>query len=93
MARRRSLRPQFKAPALTGVGLWFRQIAQDLLAEVAKVPGEARAIAAANSATLRFAARHALSFTFIPRWLHDRAFQAVRRGARLHKNKHKVICH
>jgi DNA-binding transcriptional LysR family regulator len=58
-----------KPPRLTEPGLWFRQVAQDLLAEVARVPGEARAIAEANSATLRFAATHALSFTFIPRWL------------------------
>ena len=58
-----------KPPRLTEPGLWFRQVAQDLLAEVARMPGEARAIAEANSATLRFAATHALSFTFIPRWL------------------------
>jgi hypothetical protein len=45
-----------KPPRLAETGLWFRQVAQDLLAEVAKVPGEARAIAEANSATLRFAA-------------------------------------
>ncbi len=45
-----------KPPRLAETGLWYRQVAQDLLAEVAKVPGEARAIAEANSATLRFAA-------------------------------------
>ena len=65
----RSLRPRFEAPRLTETGLWFGQAAQDLLAEVARVPGEARAIAEANSATLCFAATHPLSFTFIPRWL------------------------
>jgi len=54
---------------ITETGKWFRQVAQDLLAEVARVPGEARAIAEASSATLRFAATHALSFTFMPRWL------------------------
>ncbi len=54
---------------LTETGQWFRQVAQDLLAEVARVPGKARAIAEANSATLRFAATHVLSFTFMPRWL------------------------
>jgi LysR family transcriptional regulator, hypochlorite-specific transcription factor HypT len=54
---------------LTETGQWFRKVAQDLLAEVARVPGEARAIAEAGSVTLRFAATHALSFTFMPRWL------------------------
>jgi DNA-binding transcriptional LysR family regulator len=74
MARCRSLRPLFEAPRLTETGLWFRQIAQDLLAEVARVSGEAQAIAEANSATLRFAVTHALSFIFILRWL--RALEA-----------------
>lgn len=37
---------------------------------MAGIPGEARAIAEASSTTLRFAATHALSFTFMPRWLH-----------------------
>jgi DNA-binding transcriptional LysR family regulator len=54
---------------LTEVGHWFRQVAQDLQAGVARIPGEARAIAEASSTTLRFAATHALSFTFMPRWL------------------------
>jgi LysR family transcriptional regulator, hypochlorite-specific transcription factor HypT len=54
---------------LTEVGQWFRQVAQDLQAEVARIPGEARAIAEASSTTLRFASTHALSFTFMPRWL------------------------
>ena len=54
---------------LTETGHWFRKIAQDLQAEVARIPGEARAIAEASSTTLRFAATHALSFTFMPRWL------------------------
>lgn len=55
---------------VTEVGEWFRTVAQDLQASVAGIPGEARAIAEANSTTLRFAATHALSFTFMPRWLH-----------------------
>ena len=54
---------------LTETGHWFRSIAQDLQADVARIPGEARAIAEASSATLRFAATHALSFTYLPRWL------------------------
>jgi DNA-binding transcriptional LysR family regulator len=59
---------------LTKTGQWFRQVAQDLQSAVARVPGEARAIAEASSTTLRFAATHALSFTFMPRWL--RALEA-----------------
>jgi DNA-binding transcriptional LysR family regulator len=54
---------------LTEVGQWFRKIAQDLQAEVARIPGEARAVAESHATTLRFAATHALSFTFLPRWL------------------------
>ena len=45
---------------LTEVGHWFRQVAQDLQAEVARIPGEARAIAQASSTTLRFASSPAL---------------------------------
>ncbi len=59
---------------LTEAGVWFRKAAQDLQAHVARVPGEARAVAEASSQTLRFAATHALSFTFMPRWL--RALEA-----------------
>ena len=54
---------------LTEAGQWFRGAAQDLQVQVARIPGEARAVAEANSTTLRFAATHALSFTFMPRWL------------------------
>jgi len=54
---------------LTETGEWFRTVAQELLARVARVPDEAQAIAANQSATLRFAATHALSFTFLPAWL------------------------
>ena len=56
---------------LTDAGHWFRKVAQDLQAQVVKVPGEARAIAQASSTTLRFASTHALSFTFMPRWLRE----------------------
>ncbi|MCM5680433.1 LysR substrate-binding domain-containing protein [Schlegelella sp. S2-27] len=55
---------------VTEVGEWFRTVAQDLQSRVAGIPGQARAIAEASSTTLRFAATHALSFTFMPRWLH-----------------------
>lgn len=54
---------------LTEAGLWFRTVAQDSLARTARWPDEARAIANASAATLRIAATHALSFTFLPGWL------------------------
>lgn len=54
---------------LTEVGQWFHGVAPDLLAEVARLPGAARAVAEANSKSLRFAATHALSLTFMPGWL------------------------
>ncbi|MES2686315.1 MAG: LysR family transcriptional regulator [Pseudomonadota bacterium] len=54
---------------LTETGQWFQSVAQDMLARVARVPDEARAVADAGSATLRFASTHALSFTFLPAWL------------------------
>ncbi|MES2189773.1 MAG: LysR family transcriptional regulator [Pseudomonadota bacterium] len=59
---------------LTETGLWFQGVAQDLLSQVARLPGEARAISEATSNSLRFAATHALSFTFMPGWL--RSFEA-----------------
>lgn len=55
--------------SLTEAGEWFRSVAQETLARVARMPDEARAIADATSATLRIAATHALSFTFLPHWL------------------------
>ncbi len=54
---------------LTAAGEWLRPQAEDLLARVARLPGEARAFAEAGAATLRIAATHALSFTFVPGWL------------------------
>jgi DNA-binding transcriptional LysR family regulator len=54
---------------LTEAGEWFRQVAQALLAQVARLPGEAQTIAEAGASTLKFAATHALSFTFMPGWL------------------------
>ena len=56
---------------LTEVGEWFRSVADDLLARVERVQGEARRVAEARSVTLRIASTHALSFTFLPRWLRD----------------------
>jgi LysR family transcriptional regulator, hypochlorite-specific transcription factor HypT len=54
---------------LTAAGEWFRTTAHELMARVARVPGEARAVAEAHSTTLRFASTHALSFTFLTGWL------------------------
>lgn len=56
---------------LTAVGEWFRGVADELLARVARIPGEARIVAEASAVTLRIAATHALSFTFLPNWLHN----------------------
>ncbi len=54
---------------LTETGEWFAGVAQELNARVARIPGDARKIAEASSVTLRIASTHALSFTFLPRWL------------------------
>jgi len=54
---------------LTEVGKWFAGVAQELIARVARVPGDAKKVAEASSVTLRIASTHALSFTFLPRWL------------------------
>ena len=54
---------------LTEAGEWFRGVAEDLLARVARLPGDARRIAEADAQTLRIAATHALSFTFLQQWL------------------------
>ncbi len=56
---------------LTEVGEWFLDVAQELIARVARVPGDARMVAQANSHTLRIASTHVLSFTFLPRWLRE----------------------
>lgn len=62
---------------LTETAEWFRAAAQDLLAHVARLPGEARTVAEANAQTLRLASTHALSFTFLPAWLRALESQAV----------------
>ncbi len=54
---------------LTEVGAWFQGVAEDLVARAARLPGEAKQVAEASAGTLRIAATHALSFTFLPRWL------------------------
>lgn len=54
---------------LTEAGEWLRGIAEDLLARVARLPGDAHRIAESDALTLRIASTHALSFTFLPPWL------------------------
>ena len=54
---------------LTEVGEWFRDVAQDIVTRVARMPGEAKSVEDASSRTIRMAATHVLSFTFLPRWL------------------------
>ena len=54
---------------LTDAGRWFLDVAQETLTRVARIPDAARAVASSTSATLRFAATHALSLTFLPAWL------------------------
>ena len=49
---------------LTPAGDYFRDVAEDLLARVARVPGQTKRVADASSITLRIASTHALSFTF-----------------------------
>jgi DNA-binding transcriptional LysR family regulator len=68
---------------LTAAGEWFRPQAEDLLARVARLPPEARSMADANAATLRLAATHALSFTFVPGWLQSLEPQTGRGPIRL----------
>lgn len=54
---------------LTINGEWFSDVADELMERLAVLPEEAHAISEAHSATLRIASTHALSFTFLPRWL------------------------
>ena len=68
---------------LTPAGEWLRPLAEDMLARVARLPGEARAVAEAHSTTLRLAATHALSFTFVPGWLQSLEAHTARGPVRL----------
>ena len=54
---------------LTEAGRWMNTVATEILARTARLPEEARVVAGASESTLRFAATHALSFTFLPAWL------------------------
>ena len=54
---------------LTPVGQWFVGVAQRVLGDLEQLPEQAQALSQAHSNTLRFASTHALSFTFLPKWL------------------------
>ncbi len=54
---------------LTDAGQWLRGTSRQVLERVARLPEEARAVADGSAATLRFAATHALSLSFLPGWL------------------------
>jgi LysR family transcriptional regulator, hypochlorite-specific transcription factor HypT len=54
---------------LTEPGQWLRGTARQILERVERLPDEARAIADGSASTLRFAATHALSLSFLPPWL------------------------
>jgi DNA-binding transcriptional LysR family regulator len=54
---------------LTEAGQWLRGTAQQILERASRLPEEARAIADGSASTLRFAATHALSLSFLPGWL------------------------
>lgn len=54
---------------LTEAGLWFREAARELQAQAGRLPGEAKAVAEASADSLTLAATHALSSSFVPRWL------------------------
>ncbi len=62
---------------LTEVGEWFLGVAQELRARVSRIPGDAKRVAEANSVTLRIASTHALSLTFLPRWLRTLESKAI----------------
>lgn len=54
---------------LTEVGEWFKVQAEALVSRADRLPREARQLAQTQAAALRIACTHALSFTFVPRWL------------------------
>lgn len=91
---------------LTETGMWFRDNAHDLLTRVARLPGDARRVAAAHDSALRFCATHALSLTFLPAWLRgletdvpDSRFEVVSdvlshcEDAMLHGRAQFMLCH
>jgi DNA-binding transcriptional LysR family regulator len=57
--------------SLTAAGQQFRQGADELLRRVEQLREEAREAAGKSVAALRFAATHALSFSFFPHWVRE----------------------
>ena len=68
---------------LTAAGEWLRPQAEELLARVMRLPPEARAVSEASATTLRLAATHALSFSFVPGWLQSLQAHSARGPIRL----------
>jgi DNA-binding transcriptional LysR family regulator len=56
---------------LTAAGEQFRPLAEDALRKIQLAREQARETVRAGSGTLKFAATHALSLTFFPRWLRN----------------------
>jgi LysR family transcriptional regulator, hypochlorite-specific transcription factor HypT len=56
---------------LTEAGEWFHGIAENMVAQIARLPGHAKQVAQTQSITLRIASTHALSFVFLPKWLRN----------------------
>jgi DNA-binding transcriptional LysR family regulator len=54
---------------LTAAGKWFESVASATLQRISHLPREAQEVMASQTATLKLAATHALSFTFVPTWL------------------------
>jgi LysR family transcriptional regulator, hypochlorite-specific transcription factor HypT len=54
---------------LTTAGHWFEKVARSTLDQIDRLPSEAKEVAQSHAATLKLAATHALSFTFVPTWL------------------------
>jgi DNA-binding transcriptional LysR family regulator len=55
--------------ALTAAGQQFRSGADELIRRIIQLRRQAREAGGKEAATLRFAATHALSFTFFPQWI------------------------
>ncbi|MDB5457526.1 MAG: LysR family transcriptional regulator [Caulobacter sp.] len=56
---------------LTAAGEQFQTGADELIRRITQLRREAREASGREQATLRFAATHALSFTFFPRWIRE----------------------
>lgn len=54
---------------LTAAGEWFKGVAENLVGQIDRLPGEAQQVAETQAVTLRMACTHGLSFVFLPRWL------------------------